>query len=163
MQPLVAHHTLIVLRKKNVVKRRAGCCAKSGQRRLPLGVNPRMKLVAFTTILLVGKLSGRACPPEELLYFCQRIMLGFTHFSHPREILCEKNSAFECSADGDNATQRLLSSLENLCENRTCRSDGSKAPYRPMQDNAEKSYEGSWTLSVCLLEDLGREVFLVIE
>jgi len=29
-----------------------------------------MKLVAFTTILLVGKLSGRACPPEELLYFC---------------------------------------------------------------------------------------------
>src|SRR5450432_1790139 len=78
-------------------------------------------------------------------------MLGFAHFSHPRENLCEKNSAFKCSTAGDNATQSLLSSLENLCENRTCCSDDSKAPYRPMQDNAEKSYEGSWTLSVCFL------------
>jgi hypothetical protein len=110
VQPLVAHMDSYCTEKEERCQEESWLFSKSGQRRLPLGVNARMKLV-------------------------------LTHFSHPREILCEKNSAFECSADGDNATQRLLSSLENLCENRTCRSDGSKAPYRPMQDNAEKSYE----------------------
>jgi hypothetical protein len=28
-----------------------------------LNVNLRIKLVAFTTIILAGKLSGRTCPP----------------------------------------------------------------------------------------------------
>jgi len=87
------------------------------------------------------------CKSQKNCCIFARIMLGFTHFSHPREILCEKNSAFECSADGDNSTQRLLSSLENLCENRTCRSDGSKAPYRPMKADQTNGILSSRSLS----------------
>ncbi len=33
---------------------------------LQIDVNPNMKLVVFTTILLVDKLFGRACSPGEL-------------------------------------------------------------------------------------------------
>jgi len=51
-----------------------------------------------------------------------------------------KSGTFERSPDGDNAAQRLLSSLENLCENRTCRSDGLEVSHRPVQNNAGKSF-----------------------
>ncbi len=46
MQPLVAYHTLIVLRKKHVVKKGTGCCAKSAQHQnaLDLDVHPSMRM-----------------------------------------------------------------------------------------------------------------------
>src|SRR5438876_11476584 len=55
--------SLIVLRKKNVVKRRTGCCAKRGQRQnaLALDVQPRTKRVVSSrlegkTVRFIGQI-----------------------------------------------------------------------------------------------------------
>jgi|ERR1019366_192254 hypothetical protein len=64
MQPLVAHHTLILLRKKNVVKRRTGCFQKVD--------NVRMSSI------------WREKPPVSLDSFCLMRMLRWTSwFSFP--------------------------------------------------------------------------------
>ena len=66
MQPLVAHHTLIVLRKKHVVKGKAGCCATSGQRQnvLDLDVHSGMRMGEHcrTKRVVLSRLEGKtAC------------------------------------------------------------------------------------------------------
>ena len=72
-------------------------------------------------------------------------------FQHKHEFLCEKNNAasqaalasdtnfyvrksgaFAHVSGSDNGLQRLLNSLENLCENRACYSYSLKAPHRPL-------------------------------
>jgi CO/xanthine dehydrogenase FAD-binding subunit len=44
----------------------------------PWGVHPRVKLVVFTTSILVGKIFERSCPPGYLLYFRQNTVGIYT-------------------------------------------------------------------------------------